>query len=657
MDFIYTRDECLNLEKSLRCEWLETNGLGGYASSTILNCHTRKYHGLLVAPVKESNEKYVFLSKLEPSLRAGDKVFDLSTNKYPEVYHPTGHKYIDGFTSNYYPNIRYHIGDIQFEQSIMMLQGENTVLVRFKLVSAARPVILHLRPLLAFREIHKLTRDNIGIRVKTYVHDGFYKIDPYDGIPPLYFDTSETTSFYSGPYWHHNIEYLKERSRGLEYQEDLFCPGVLERKMETSDTLYFRASLSAPRVDCEKLWQHEYKNRQEKRKKYAQDPYPLNVLKERAGQFIIKNAQNMTSVTAGYPWFKEWGRDAMIAVPGVAFCCDRDKEGFEVLKTFAGKIKKGLIPNYIDVSGKASAYNSIDASLWFFWAVQKYLKKTGDVSGVTSHLFEPLRQILDAFLTGGVRDVSLHDNGLLWAGNEGTQLTWMDAAVHGRPVTPRHGYAVDLNALWFNALSFFNRLSLDLEIKTHTNLLEIIKKCKKAFNEVFWLDDAKYLADCVNDKGQDRSIRPNQIFAVSLPFSPLSREQKRKVVVCVRDHLLTPCGLRTLSPTDFRYCAVYAGSMEQRDSAYHQGTVWPWLFGHYAEARVKTSSNKERTRKVLLDRMIPQLQIHLREACVGGISEIFNGNPPHDPKGCFHQAWSVGEVIRAYHILTCEDDL
>ncbi|MFH1356680.1 MAG: amylo-alpha-1,6-glucosidase [bacterium] len=652
MTFHFSRNHCLNLEDSLRCEWLETNSLGGYASSTILGCHTRKYHGLLIAPLKDFNAKFNLLSNIGLAIHVAGKVFHLSTNKFPEVFDPTGHKYIDSFDCDTHPITTYKIGDITFIKELIMPQHENTVILKYKLQTSSVPIKIHLHPRLTYRQIHELTHDNIYMRVKTYtMQANTYKIQPYDSMPPLYFDTSHDVFFHPGPYWIHNFEYLKERSRGFDYHEDMFTPGVFEYEMKAGDVLYFRASLDQPTSSGKSLFDEEHKRRLKEIKKYAKDSIPLRTLKKRAGQFIINNVRGETSIVAGYHWFDEWGRDAMIALPGLTLYCGKDDEALAVLKTYAKHEKNGLIPNYLATSGNEHAYNSIDASLWFFWAIQQYCAKTKKTNLVKKDLFPAMENIITAFYHNTVRHVHLNDQGLLWVGNEHTQLTWMDAQVFGQPVTPRNGYAVELNALWYNALSFYCDFCDQNKIKYDSHLREILIRLRESFISTFWREDLGYLVDVVNDNGQDQSIRPNQIMAVSLPYSMLNREQQEKVASCVETHLLTPYGLRTLSPQNLRYQPEYSGAPAKRDAAYHQGTVWPWLLGHFTEATLKCADNPKEKAGKMQKKLSPLWHSHLRIGCLGGISEIFNADPPHTYKGAIQQAWSVAEVIRALTLL------
>lgn len=651
MNFRYDADYCNDLDRSLRCEWLETNSLGGYAASTIHNCHTRKYHGLLVPSLPAVGGRFLLLSKVDVNIRVNGNVYCLATNKYPGTYEPRGYQHVKSVDCEMYPHICYQVEDSLFELSILMPQKQNTILLKYQLTSSSQPITLYLHPLFAYRNIHTLTRENMHLRVKTYVHNNYCKIDPYAGMPPMYFDTSLTSMFYSGPYWNHNVEYLEERNRGFDSQEDLFCPGVIEVQLQPKQALYFRASLALPDVPAETLWKREVQRREEEWSKFSDKTLPMQALHSRASQCLIHNATGKKSIIAGYPWFDEWGRDALIALPGLTFYRGDIKSGVDVLKTFTQHRKDGLLPNFLGIDGKTHAYNSVDASLWFFWAVQEFQRRTGDIGTIRAFFVEPMLDILEHFYRGDVSSVTLHDNSLIWVGDENTQLTWMDAKVHDKPVTPRYGFVVELNALWFNALSYYRALCDSLNISYPQHFEKIRRAFKKNFISVFWNDECHYLADVVNEKGQDMSIRPNQLFAASLPYSALTITQMHQVMDCIEKNLLTSYGLRTLAPDDPHYHPYYSGSSVERDSAYHQGTVWPWLIGHFTEAAINISQDKTATRKQLMTVFHSLFSEHLRDGCIGGISEIFDASTPHNPNGCIQQAWSIGEVIRAYDML------
>ncbi len=652
MDFSFTRDECLNLERSLRLEWLETDGLGGYAASTVLDCHTRKYHGMLVSPVASAGGSFVFLSKVEASILTHGKTFRFSTNKYPGVFNPTGHKYIERFHHEYHPTVRYRVGDIQLRRSLMMVHGEPTVLLKYELIGSEVPVKLQLRPLLAFRNIHDVSRENDEFdSTVAIMDDGSYKVTPYDHLPSLYLDASMASSFQAEPVWLQSMEYLKERSRGFAYQEDLHAPGVVELELQSGDIVFFRASLRPPEASPRSLWTEEHERRERRYAEVTDEPDMVRILKARSGQFLIRNSHNQASVVAGYPWFGEWGRDAMISLPGLTLSRGEHSLALAVLTTYANQEKDGLLPNVLPVGEGAPSYNSVDSALWLFWAVQKYLAATGDLDQIRARLYPTMRRCIEAYIRGDAPDVQLMENGLLWVGDESTQLTWMDARVDGKPVTPRHGMAVEINALWYNALCFHRELAGQLGEEAGADIANLIATCRDGFVKTFWLPEAGHLADVVNNRGIDDAVRPNQIFAVSLPFSPLNTEQKRSVMRRTDRDLVTPYGLRTLSPGHPDYCPIYHGTPVKRDRAYHQGTVWPWLIGHFVEASLSIADDRELEKERLLREFMPLFDSHLRMGCLGSISEIFNADPPHILKGCAAQAWSVAEAIRAWDLL------
>jgi len=647
----FSREQCLNLETSLRQEWIDTNGLGGYASSTILDCHTRKYHGLLVANLKQPAGRFVLLSKLEVSISAGESDFRLSTNKYPGVFYPTGHKYIESFSYETFPVTHYSIGDIHLSKSIMSVYGDDTVLVRLDLLDAQKPVIVRAAPLLSYRDFNSVSRQNMYLRVKTFPIGNSHKIDPYWAMPPLFFDWSDSVNFHPGPHWHSNVEYLKELSRGYDYQEDLFCPGVFEAELKPGKSLIFCASIHEASESLSRVWDREVARRNRQIAAFRNESEDIALLKTHSEKFLITNTRNSPGIIAGYHWFGEWGRDTMISLPGLTFHCKKIRTGFDILKSWADEEKQGLLPNVLGHHSSENAYNSIDTSLWFFWAIQEYVRLTKDWAGVKKHLGPAMGRIIQAWLKEKVAFVKLMKNGLIWAGTPETQLTWMDAKSRGTPVTPRHGMTVEINALWYNALCFHLEFCKAAKLKKPDGVTKCKLLIEKNFAKTFWLSESSCLADVVNESGQDTSVRPNQIIAASLHYSPLSRAQLQGIVNIVKSQLVTPYGLRTLSPKDNTYQPQYHGNQDQRDAAYHQGTVWPWLVGHFAEACLKAAKNKEAEKGYLRNTFEPLWTSHLKESGLYGISEIFNGNPPHKAKGCITQAWSVAEVIRMLEML------
>lgn len=655
-ELFFPREFCLNLEQSLRYEWLETDGKGGYASSTLLNCPTRKYHGLLVLPLPGLPSKYVLLSKMEAVLKGEKMDFHLSTNKYPKVFYPTGHKYIEHISVKHFTTTQWKIGEVIIERSMMMLRDTSVLLMRYEVVKSPKPCTMHFLPLLAYRDYHHLSHENMHMQVKVFAESpGVYKIEPYQGMPPLYITTSEKSTFYPSPTWNRNIEFLEERDRGYPYQEDLFNPGILEKKLKSGEVVYIAASITPVEEKLDKLWKAEVKLREQEDKENKETNPALKILKPSARHYLVRNQRGHLSITAGYHWFGEWGRDTLISLPGLCLYTDREKDAWEILRAFAKHERGGLLPNMLGQADGHDAYNSIDAPLWYFWAVHHYLQKAnGAKKQVQAELLPTLLSIVRHYMQGIPGLVSCQENGLIAQGSRHTQLTWMDAMVYGQPVTPRHGYAVEINALWLLALYTVNQLLAD---STYTSKEEkkvfsdLYIKAKENFMPVFWIKEYSYLADVVGENGQELGVRPNQLVALTLPESPLNKAQMQKVLDRCKEELVTPYGLRTLSPRNPNYKAYCAGSQEERDSAYHQGTVWAWWVGFYTEAVIKVRGNTKIVRDEIAKTFEQLWKDHLDQNGLGGISEIFDGNPPHTARGCAYQAWSVAESIRALELI------
>ncbi len=658
---ILKKDILSNTEKALRYEWLENNGLGGYACSTSINCNIRKYHGLLNTPLDKGNRVFNLLNKIEPSIISKENTFNLSTNKYPDVYHPTGHKYAESFDCSFMPVIRYVIGDIVFEQSIMMPYLSKSILISYKLLSSEKDLVLQLNPLLSYRENHSLSSENFNIQVKTFFLKDHWKIEPYQGMPPLFFSFTGDGTYYPGPQWYNNFEYLKEKRRGYPYIEDLFSPGIFEFNIKEGDEIIFKASLeeeiSTPLKDWEeelKRRKSEYnKNKRTLEKKYKIDNEEFQTLYNKSEQFLISyKREKKPSIKAGFPWFGEWGRDTMISLAGLTFYRDRIQEGYRILKYYASTEKNGLLPNQLSTNEQENSYNSIDSSLLFINAVLEYQKVTEDIQKVQKSFYKKIKNIINAFLDNQVENCRLnYDNGLLSCGNENTQLTWMDARVYGQAVTPRNGYPVEINALWYNALSYILELNKNKESK-EKDLKEIKllkKKIEENFLKMFLVENENYLADVVSNTGeQDTSLRPNQLFASALHFRLLKSKDIKNILEICQKHLLTKYGLRTLSPRSPKYIGIYKGNQEQRDAAYHQGTIWPWLIGIYTDSYLNVYGNnktKVAQHMELLEEMVHEL---INVNGLTSISEIVQGNPPFKNNGCPQQAWSCAELIRSY---------
>jgi predicted glycogen debranching enzyme len=651
---------CLFPQDSLNLEWLDTNGLGGYASSTVINCHTRKYHGLLVANLGNPAGRSVILSKFEDSLCLGEEEHFFSCHQYPGFFFQGPGNCLDSFQNDTAPRFTYRIGETVLRKTIMFLHGENCVLIRYDVENCPSSSFLRIRPFLAFRGFHTLANQNPLFDTNILNIKNGFKIQPYCDMPALFIRSNVNAHFSITPHWYYNFEYSAERDRGYEWREDLFQSGVLKIPITSGKSAVVAVSFSIINTaQIKKKWESE-ETRRLRLKTESEIPvaaFPeedrenIRLLLKAGRQFLITTPSGRPAAIAGYHWFDDWGRDTLISLPGLTFCSGRPHEGIAILDAIGKHEKNGLLPNFFSPDENDNAYNTVDASLWYFWAVQQMLKFTGDIKIIESSMWHVMKRIIKNFMNGTTFDIHMSDNGLLHTGNAGTHLTWMDAVVDGRPVTSRWGYAVEINALWYNALCFARELAGRFGEDTLFSP-GLIPRVSRSFQDTFWIEDGAYLGDVFSGGSLDRAIRPNQIFALSLPFSPLSPSQAAGVLNNVREHLLTPCGLRTLSPDDRAYQGRYEGGQEKRDGAYHQGTVWPWLLGAFGEACLKLSEDKSEAKNFLREHLRYFLRAHLQTAGLGCISEIFDGDPPHRPRGCISQAWSVGELIRLYTLLT-----
>ncbi len=649
----FDKPACQNLRESLRKEWVETNGLGDYASSTIPCCNTRKYHGLLVANLSKPSGRHVLLSSLDESLIGGRKDFFLSCRKHPFVYYPRGHKNMSKMLSAKWPVFYYRIGDLTIKREVLMIYKRRITLVRYLFQTedtSPLPLKFLVKPLVAFRGFHKLTTKNDALNEYVNRIDNGFSVAPYDGMPSLFMQSAGANyKFMPENYWCEKVEYVMEQDRGFDYSEDLFVPGGFEFDVSQSIPFIVSASTEEIKEDLHELWANEIERRvKRKASVVAAMPNKSDImchLGEKGESFLIENAHGQREVLAGYHWFDAWGRDTGIALPGLTFYAGRTQDGIDTLLEMGQNAKDGIIPNMFNSDGVNHAYNSVDASLWYVFAVQQLQLSGKYETFIKDNFRQIIKNIISSFRAGKLDTVYVDTDGLLHAGDINTQLTWMDANVNGKPVTPRYGYPVDINALWYNAIAYENYLAKKSRTKPLYNDEELAH-IRKVFKERFWLEDEEYLADVWREDFVDKSLRPNQLFAISLMFPVLEKEYFAKVVQKVKNTLLTPYGLRTLAPSDPNYCSVYAGNGEARDNAYHQGTVWPWLLGAYGDALLKSTQETEFAVKDLLNTVAPLFERHVCRAGLGNISEVFDGSPPHYPSGCVSQAWSVGEGLR-----------
>jgi len=640
---------CGDLSEATAREWLETNGIGGFASSTLVNLNSRRYHGLLVAATHPPVGRMVLLSKLEPTLVIADRRYELGVNLYPGAFHPQGQQYLQSFRLDPFPVFKYCVEDLTLEQTIFLVHGENTVVVQYQLLGElrGRTCGLEVRPLIAFRDYHATTRENPDIRREVLLQPGLASVSPYPGMPHLHFahnaDSVDTTG-----YWYYGFLYERERERGLDFEEDLYSPFVL--RFDLSRNTSGAVIASTQRHQAEEaflLEEREIERRTEILRAAPFDDEFAKLLTDAADHYLVARG-DQKSVIAGYPWFGDWGRDTMISLSGLTLSTGRYEDARNILTGFAAHVDQGMLPNRFPDAGEAPEYNTADATLWLFHAVHEFLGYTRDYTFVRTQLFSTLAEIIAWHERGTRYGIRLDSDGLLQTGQPGVQLTWMDAKVGDWVVTPREGKPVEIQALWYNALRVMEHLSTALHREEDAaRYAALAERTRARFRQIFWNESAGCLYDVVADSGPDPAVRPNQIFAVSLPHALLEGEAAQRVVDVVEWELLTPYGLRTLSPRDPKYHGRYAGDVRSRDSAYHQGTVWPWLLGPFLTAYVKVHGGAAEARR-RADHFLDAMRAHLLDAGVGQISEVFDGDAPHRPGGCIAQAWSVAEVLRTY---------
>jgi predicted glycogen debranching enzyme len=638
---------CRNLDSALRREWLETNGIGGFASSTINGCNTRRYHGLLVAATKPPVGRFVLLSKLEETLVVNGCAYEFSTNRYPGVVHPQGFQFLTHFRLDSFPIFTFSVDGFEIEKRLFMVQGQNTTIIKYQLINAPSTahVKLEVRPLIAFRDYHSITHENGAINGSVDTERELIRVSAYGGLPSLYL-ANDAVEIEGTGHWYRNFEYDAERERGLDFQEDLFNPCVLRFDLDQRPTATLIASTERQNVDAAEQHEQDEIARRRQIAELASVKHDFITSLTTAADHYIVSRGDQNSVIAGYHWFSDWGRDTMIALPGLTLPTGRFEIARSILRTFAQHVDQGMLPNRFPDAGETPEYNTVDATLWFFEAIRAYHAYTGDSEFVLQELYPVLTDIVNWHVRGTRYGIKQDAAGLLNSGEPGVQLTWMDAKVGDWVVTPRHGKPVEIQALWYNAIcimeDFATRTADETARKRYNNMAAL---AKWSFNRLFWNEAGAYLYDVVNGGPPDASIRPNQIFAVSLPHSMLSPERAKRVVAVVEEHLLTPYGLRSLAPSDRQYRACYIGDGVSRDGAYHQGTVWPWLLGPFITAYIKVEGGSKAARKQA-EKWLSPLKDHLEDAGLGHISEIFDGDAPHRPVGCIAQAWSVAEVLR-----------
>jgi len=600
-------------ERGTEKEWLLTNGIGGFSSLTVTGANARRYHGLLTAALKPPVNRHLIISNLHESVETTGMIF----------------KYLQRFVLNPVPKFTYNIGDVFIDKRVCMIYMENTVCVTYHVINGSKKLKLMITPLVNFRDYHQNSSRSHMVFESSIIKNGI-AVKPYNLKTNIFILSSEGNFFKKDDCWFYNMYYSIEAERGLHPIEDHYIPGTFIITIEPNEEKHFTVTASIDRdqviKDGRSVIRSEIKRLEKTVAAAGYSDKFASALVRACDNFIVyRESTNSKTVIAGYPWFTDWGRDTMISFTGLTLATGRFDDAREILYTFAAHEKDGLIPNVFPDKDSEPAYNTVDASLWFFETVFKFLKYTNDYGFVKENIYNVLERIIDCY---------------------STQLTWMDAQAGGVPVTPRNGKAVEINALWYNALCVMKKLAENYG-KNSEKYGSISKDTRNSFLDVFWNEDGKYLYDVVTENFKDDSLRPNQIISLSLSYPVIDGKWAKAVLYKVWRKLYTAYGLRTLTPDSPYYRGVYLQDAYTRDISYHQGTVWVWLLGHFITAFIRVNGyNKNTVSRA--EKFIKPFKDHLKTSGVGCISEIFDGNEPNLPRGCFAQAWSTAEILRAY---------
>ncbi|MGQ9624959.1 MAG: amylo-alpha-1,6-glucosidase [Candidatus Bathycorpusculaceae bacterium] len=664
------QEELLHFDEAIQKEWLLTNGLGGFASSTVLGINTRKYHGLLVAALSPPVERRVCLEKLDEEICIGNNIYPLGANEFRGRIFPRGYIFLKEFAMSPFPQYVYDVENVKVEKTIFMLDKKNAVIILYNLENKNDfDVKIRVYPLINCRHFHSVTdkwKNEAG-----FVQKKEGDVAELRAKPPRLLLAMRTTlgRYYVKEKWVENVFYREEASRGESCFDDLFQPGYFEMDVKAKRMDRFAVMVAADKngenvlefleeasttYDAENMLKEEIERLENFLARFH-EVHPkisvvewLNWIVLATDSFIVRglNAEQRF-VIAGYHWFEAWGRDTFVSLPGLMLVTNRFEDAKRSFLTFNQHIKDGLIPNFVPDQPNEPSYNAADATLWYMNAVLQYLKYTGDFKFVQEDIWERLKAVIESHVKGTTFNIRVDSDCLL---HHGPQLTWMDAVVDEKPVTPRAGKAVEIQALWYNALKTMELLANKFGEKSEAEkYFQLAEGARKAFVEKFWNPEKYCLFDVVGEGEKDESIRPNQIIAVSLDFTMLDNAKKEKIVDVVHRELLTPYGLRTLAKSDPKYIGVYEGDRRKRDIAYHNGTVWAWLLGPFTTAFLRTKGYAEHRREYALKNfLLPLFTKQVYMAGLGTLSEISDGDPPHTPRGCIAQAWSIAEPFRAY---------
>lgn len=638
---------CQDFEQALGLEWLETNGRSGFASGTVAGANTRRYHALLLTARKPPSERFVLVNHLEEWIDIEGQSYPLSTNLYPNAIHPEGYKQCTGFTTDPWPTWTYDCHGMVVQREVFCVRDHDLVVIRWTLAGKAKKAItLRVRPMVSGRDYHATHHINDSLATTATVADGLVAWRPYGELSSV--QAVQNGRYRHDPTWFRTVQFSTEQERGLDFEEDWWSPGEFTYQLDQGvvATLVLTTE-SIDSVDAAALAQRERKRRTDLRAAApTTDPFAGELWCAMEAYLSARGSRQ--TVIAGYPWFTDWGRDTFISLPGLCLVTGRWEIAWHTIESFAAHISQGMVPNRFPDIGEQPEYNTIDASLWFVHALERYWAYTKDKARVRAVAWPAVKHIIDGYRQGTRYHIHMDEDGLIAGGVSGVQLTWMDAKVGDWIVTPRHGKPVEIQALWARALEIGARLATTFDEPAYAvRCREDRTRAVASFRAKFWNEAGGFLYDVIDGpEGNDASIRPNQIYAIALCDDLVTNEQARQILRIVEDQLLTPVGLRTLSPKDSRYRPRYEGGVVERDGAYHQGTVWPFLLGPFVTAWLKVNGNSS-AKRAQARAFLNGLEAHLHDACLGQVSEIFDAEAPHHARGCFAQAWSVAEPLRA----------
>lgn len=631
----FDKTQMINLEQSLPKEMLRTNRSGAYHCTTIVGCNTRKQHGLLVIPIPDMDDQaHVLLSSLDETVIQHGAEFNLGLHQYGDnVFSPNGHKYIREYSCETVPSILYRVGGVILSKEKVFISHQNQILIRYTLIDAHSETTLRFRPFLAFRNANALVNENPDIDKSVRDVPNGISTCLYQGYPELYMQFNKEVRWVNDGHWYKGIEYYKDRDRGIPYKEDLWVPGYFELPIKKGESIIFSASteLEDP-AEFEKIYDKELSTRTKRTSFY-------NCLKNAAKQFYLKN-EHGDYIMAGYPWYNVRARDEIIALPGCTLAVNHEEDYLKIMDTFIAALRRNIATGEKDPV--IHEIDLPDMPLWTIWAIQAYRKAT-DTAKCRERFGDTVRELVSDICEGRIRNLRLNDNGLVSSEGSEKPVTWLSASINGKPIIPRTGYILEFNALWYNALCFVK--SLYEGVDGYADYVEqtgaLADKCGEAFKETF-LNGYGYLYDYVNGSYTDLEVRPNMAIAIGMEYCPLSRRERKTVLdFCTRE-LLTPKGLRSLSPKSHNYRPIYKGNPTEREYAVHQGPARPWLFGFYADAYFKVFGLSGLS---FIERMLIGYEDEMSTGCVGTLNEMYDANPPYTGRGAVSTAKNVGAIL------------